>query len=440
MTSGKFIQRLLWRILLICAITGLFAYLIFKEEKIFVSTILIAANALLVIELLRFARIHYDDVEILFRSLESGDFSNRLKAGKNKPLMRKWINEIIDHMQSLQREKTEKQEIIQLIIDHIPTGIICFKNKNTCVIHNQFAAEILGHQILVNLKQIEVAQPEIAGILDGDNKTQQIFELQKGGQTQKVIIHRTDFTLNHAPYNLLTIENITQAMDRKEMESWQKLMRILHHELVNSITPIISLSESMLDEIVSPDHQASDMREAMEAIHNRSKNLLRFSNGLKSVSGIQLPVKERISVQQVLRHVLNLNPEWNQLRRLTWTENKSIWIDCDPAHLQHVLLNLLKNAFEATTESQDKSIDVTVDSEQSCATINITDSGCGMNDEEVARAFVPFYTTKTHGQGIGLSLAKHLVQLNMGTMLINSKRNEGTTITIRLPLSNGDNP
>lgn len=246
----------------------------------------------------------------------------------------------------------------------------------------------------------------------------------------------------------IAMENFrTRVIERNEIESWQKLIRVLNHEIMNSITPILSLSET-LSRLDASEENYADMQQGMQTIHRRSKGLVEFVENYRKLTRIPAPVLKPTSVRELLTHLQQLFPEPYIEIRLPESD---LVIMADKAQIEQVLLNLIKNAIEACTNVEEPSITVEVatgmppythsgshstsghglpeaaDSHR--CTIAVTDNGCGILPDSLSEVFVPFYTTKPGGSGIGLSLCRQIISRHGGAITASSSPS-GTCFTV----------
>jgi len=229
-------------------------------------------------------------------------------------------------------------------------------------------------------------------------------------------------------YNSVVIET--------ENEAWQKLVRVLTHEIMNSIAPIISLSETITERAEQNKMNEDDyqtMLQSIQSIHRRSKGLLDFVENYRKLTRIPAPVIRPVPVSEI----------FNQIE-LLFTENKSsihfslassnLHIHADRTLIEQVLINLIKNAVEACTDTPDGQVLVKAFRKENTVAITISDNGCGIVPEAIDKIFVPFYTTKPGGSGIGLSLCRQIINRHGGTISVASEEERGTTFSISFPM------
>jgi signal transduction histidine kinase len=239
----------------------------------------------------------------------------------------------------------------------------------------------------------------------------------------------TIFIAGGREHRLITLKDIHSALERNEMEAWQKLIRVLTHEIMNSITPIISLSETLSER--QADYEV--MQQAMQTIHRRSKGLLEFAENYRRLTRLPEPMRTDVSVSQLFADLQKLFPG-EQVHIALPQPDRTISVD--RAQIEQVLINLLKNAVEATATTPVPRIDVvasfhTTGDVRRC-TITVRDNGEGILPEVLDKIFVPFFTTKSGGSGIGLSLCKRIMTLHGGSISATSEPGVGSLFTLQL--------
>lgn len=220
----------------------------------------------------------------------------------------------------------------------------------------------------------------------------------------------------------------TRVLERNEMEAWQKLIRVLTHEIMNSITPIISLSETLSEREVS-EKNYSVMRQGMQAIHRRSKGLLEFVENYRKLTRLPTPVRRPVPVRELLQDMQKLFPEDYIHIELPETDRT---LQIDRAQIEQVLINLVKNAKEACSRKEAPRIEIKMLPALSWqCLITVSDNGDGILPEVQDKIFVPFFTTKPSGSGIGLSLCKQVMNRHGGNITVQSAVGTGSCFTLQ---------
>ena len=242
----------------------------------------------------------------------------------------------------------------------------------------------------------------------------------------------TTFATQGKKQRLISLKNIHSVLERNEMEAWQKLIRVLTHEIMNSITPIISLSETLSERGIPEslgEKEYSAMLQAMQTIHRRSKGLLGFVENYRRLTRIPIPVRTKVSVAELFMDLKKLFPEEYIHFEMPASD---LFLYADRAQIEQVLINLLKNARETCERKIDKEIQIKFFSKDN-PTLTISDNGEGILTDVLDKIFVPFFTTKTSGSGIGLSLCKQIMTLHDGSINVKSEIGKGSCFILTFP-------
>ncbi|MGI9526614.1 MAG: sensor histidine kinase [Weeksellaceae bacterium] len=225
-------------------------------------------------------------------------------------------------------------------------------------------------------------------------------------------------------YCIVTLESVQSIIEKKEKLAWNNLMRVISHELMNTLTPVNSLIDNLQyitnqEKITTSDHQ--EMKESLEVIQSKSKQLMSFVQDYRQVAELPKPIKNKISLHQTIENVLRLmQPEFNKKGITVLTSLEESDIDADEKMIERVLINLLTNALYAFKSQQNKQVDITLKSEQNRIKLKIADNGIGIDDKIKDKIFIPFFTTRKHGSGIGLTLAKSIIEAHKGYITFKS--------------------
>lgn len=272
-------------------------------------------------------------------------------------------------------------------------------------------------------------------VLKVSNGETQVVRIDKNGTIQEMAVSSTLFITQGKQRLLISLKNIHSVLERNEMEAWQKLIRVLTHEIMNSITPIISLSETLSERDIPgvlSEKEYAVMLQAMQTIHRRSKGLLGFVENYRRLTRIPEPVCVRFLVNELFADLQKLFPD--EIFHFELTDVR-LSLNVDRTQIEQVLINLLKNAQEACYNKVDAWIDIklTYIAARSCI-ITVSDNGEGILPDVVDKIFVPFFTTKTSGSGIGLSLCKQIMNLHGGMISVCSEKGKGSCFTLTFPV------
>ncbi len=358
------------------------------------------------------------------------------------------FNEVIKDFQEVRAEKEENFYYLQTVIQHIGIALIAFQKDGTVELINN-ATKKLFH--ISNLKNIET--------LKGFNKklVEQLFAIQHGEKALikvqekedllQLIIYATEFTIHNRRITLVSIKNIQQELEEKEMESWQKLIRVLTHEIMNSITPISSLSSTVnliIDELsTNLDKQCvsdedietlSEVSTAIKTIHKRTDGLLHFVNTYRNLTKIPKPIFSIFNISFLFHNIKQLFEEEIKVKKINCEINiepENLELSADEHLIEQVLINLIKNAIHALENTKEAQIQLIAKlNSRGKITIQVIDNGPGILPDVLERIFIPFFTTKPQGSGIGLSLSRQILRLHGATINAYSEPDVKTKFTL----------
>jgi len=350
-------------------------------------------------------------------------------------------------LDAFRKERAEKEEhlnYLNTVVQHVTTGLISFDQEGNVSILNSAAKKFLGVPQLKNINEI---------IAVDVNLYKRLKQLEPGEKTLvrvssdlNLSIHSTELKMRGHTIKLVSIQNIHSELVSKEVEAWQNLTKVLRHEIMNSITPIASLTGT-LNDILSEDlkqinndsfeidnETLQDLEEGLQTIENRSKGLIKFVDAYRDYTSIPKPKFGLIKIEELFDHIC-------QLLKREFTEigihfksnimHENLEITADRELIEMVLINLLKNAKEALSGREEAKIEMTarLDGQQRVL-LEVKDNGPGIIQEAQDKIFIPFYTTKKAGSGIGLALSRQIMQLHQGFLSVKSEPNIYTIFTL----------
>ncbi len=373
----------------------------------------------------------------------SSSFTSDSQMGNSFREVNKAFNEVMNVFKQTRAEKEEQMLFLQVIIQHINTGIISFNSVGKIGVINNAAKHLLQIPQFRNITDL--------GKLSTDLLTD-VMEMKPGQRiSQKVnpglhlIIQSTSLKMGGQSWTLLSLQNINAELQSNELQAWQNLTKVLRHEIMNSITPISSLVDSLrtiLEEdsyvqqegflIMREGYQ--DIQEGLETIANRSRGLVGFVNAYRDYTNIPEPKKTMVPVQQLFENVLILMKEDLKNAQVK-IKTEIVPIDhsilCDVDQITMILINLVKNASESLQHSNDRTIWLSAIGQGDLGTtVQVEDHGPGIIPEALERIFVPFYTTKKTGSGIGLAISRQIMNLHRGSLQVSSIPHERTVFTL----------
>ena len=353
-----------------------------------------------------------------------------------------------DVSREFQQAKLEKEEhfrFLQTIIDHVGIALIAFNPDGRVELMNNAAKKLLKIPRLGNINEIEPISPVLADKLShispGDKD---LVRLQQADDLLQLSIYATGFILRQQQLILVAMQNIQSELEEKEMISWQNLIRVLTHEIMNSITPIASLA-STANGLLKNDPECqvpeelneviTDVGHAVKTIEKRSKGLITFIDNYRKLTRIPKPDFKIVQVKELFERVESLMKEQIEktaIKCKSEIDPQSLTITADPALIEQVLINLCKNSVEALSGVLRPKIKLKARTDGlGNPIIKVIDNGKGITEEVAERIFIPFFTTKPEGSGIGLSLSRQIIRLHKGTISIASTPGERTVFKLR---------
>lgn len=391
---------------------------------------------------------------------ETRDFLERIKTGERiykyqlsekeglKGMHFELFNDIIDKIEETKKANEEEYQYLKNIVQHIGIGILTLNESGDVQICNRAAKTLLQCDEINNREDITAISPELADIIQ-ELKTggRGLIKLEGGEESPYVSVFVIELMRKNKTFKLVSLQNIKSELDEKEMEAWQNLVRVLTHEIRNSVTPIASLSttaeesmEGIMDWVNSQESVAvasdlDDVQLSLKTIGKRSKGLIRFVNDFRSLTHTPQPKLQEVSPLTIFEQInLLLKKEISKNNvSLKIEHEEGMLVNVDPELLSQVLINLVKNAIEAVDENKNEKIIVLKSyfNEKSRPCIAVQDNGKGIEKDALNSIFIPFFTTKKTGSGIGLSLSREILRKHGGTISVKSELTIGTEFVLK---------
>ena len=392
---------------------------------------LIATIPIIIFCLFRLFRIYNELVERLmfvFNAVQNDDYSFRFTENPNitrHALVNQSLNRIKEVMDNAKMQIREREKYFELIMECAGIGIVTVMENGTVAQTNTKALRIVGMERLNHIDQLRILSEELCEAMHRIEPGAQLtarFATEIGDQN--LVLSCSAMEFEGKQLRVISIGNIHEELDRKEVESWEKLTRILTHEIMNSLAPVTSISHTLL----SSSGDAETMRQGLETIHATSDRLLRFVDSFRAVTRIPAPQKAPFYLSELVAESLSLIPH-EGIEVEVSIEPEDTMLYADRALMSQVFVNLLKNATEALlAQDCDRKITIrsTIDSEERIQ-IEITNNGSAIPAEVAENIFTPFFTTKTDGSGIGLAVSRQIIRLHGGSLRL--KHNEEGRVT-----------
>ena len=394
------------------------------DVKLVIIVLLLVVSVAGYIRLYRHYRRNIKKVIFLFDAIDNVDFSFNFPmqgVSKNDRILHQSLNRIKAFLQHTREEQMEREKYYEKILNMVDAGIMVVDSHDNILQHNQAALRLLDTDVLTHLNQVR--------------------EKLKDEHLSK---HETATMIKDKPVRIIAISDVSHELSNQEIDSWIKLIRVLTHEIMNTITPVTSLSETLLKELEEDMHwegrfatcpnspKEKDLRIGLETIHKTGTELLSFVNNYRRFTHVPQPQPSLFYVEPFLNRMAMLCNHEVSIK----VSPKDLIVYADESLIAHVVTNLLKNAVEAIKEkestevSEDKHAFIRIKAyanEQEAIVIDVTNNAGIIPDDIAAHIFIPFFTTKKEGSGIGLSLSRQIMRVSGGTLSLHQNKEENTT-------------
>ncbi len=449
MVFNRFRIAIAWRVILLALTLFLFFLMLGFPRYSFSAIILGFIFILEVILLVRYVERTNRKLTRFFESIRYADFSSSFSdpgLGKSFEDLSREFNEVIETFRKYRTEKEEHFNYLQTVIQHVSIGIIVFNRDGKVEVFNQGISKLLkirNIRFISDLKKIKDDLPSTLMGMKAGRST--LFKVFCCDELLQLSITATEFRMHGEDYTLVSMQNISSELDEKEIESWQKMIRVLTHEIMNSITPITSLASTVHDMTIRredgkiklnnlDEEDVESLDSAITTIQSRSRGLLNFVEVYRDLTRIPKPNFRYFRIQELFdRCHLLLKPKMDELGIICTSKifPPDLMITADPDLIDQVVINLMLNAIDAVKEVENPRISILATiSSNNRVVIDISDNGTGIKPDIIDKIFMPFFTSKKNGNGIGLSLSRQIMHLHKGSILVRSKPEEGTVFTL----------
>jgi two-component system, NtrC family, nitrogen regulation sensor histidine kinase NtrY len=395
--------------------------------------------------LIKFIDVAHERLHRFFHAVSHADFTQVFNLGNEDSNLRELnisLNEVMRKFKSIRQEGEEREFFMQTILQHIGTGLMVVDENEEIKMINPAARRMLNLNHPKVLNDITGSSaPFVKKIRERQTEPEFLLRLVHDKEVVQLALTISYCRIREKQIRIVSIQDIGRELDKKEIESWQLLTRVLAHEIMNSMTPIISLASSAADSIkdsiekVSPDYDLIEVQTAIEAIGRRSEGLLGFVDTYRNLTRIPLPNYSQIQVARWLPVVTDLLKERIQKQKILFEytiEPGGIELIADPNLIEQVIINLLINAIDAVDGIKEPFVRIRVyEDDRNRICIDIFNNGKEINPEIIEEIFVPFFTTKKGGSGIGLSLCRQIMHMHEASISVNSSASKGTTFTLK---------
>lgn len=420
-----------------------------KERNILLMLGLLGAIAFQVMQLVKLVETPLQTSQgSLLDQIRFDEVTNSFKTNsqdENVLRVQREMNEAFNRVKQARKEKDSEYQFFKNIVQHVGIGILTFKKDGNIQIINNAAKRLLRVDRVEHINELrEASDALVDAFLKLKTGGRELVRLKAGDETVQLSVFAIELTLRGEEVKLISMNNIQSELEEKEMEAWQNLVRVLTHEIMNSVTPISSLAgivEEELgkklnsDEVVLKKDEAEDMHLSVQTISKRSEGLIKFVKEFRSLTHIPKPKLMQVAVKPLLEELALLHRKEladNGIGIAVSTDPETMVVMADKMLIEQVLINLIKNAIQAFGEKTDRQIVMTAyQNETGNVLISVKDNGTGIEPEALEKIFIPFFSTKKTGSGIGLSLSRQIMRQHEGNISVKSVLGEGTEFILR---------
>ena len=391
--------------------------------------------------LVRFVDRTNRDVARFFQAVRHADFSQTFVTGglgSSFDELKRSFNEVLDSFRATRAEKEEQALYLQMVVQHIGVGLVAFDRQGEVSLINNAAKRLLRVNRLGNVSDLESRGAGLVQtLMTLGPRRKALLRLEEDGEVRQLACFAALFRTGQEEHRLVSLHDIQSELEEQEMEAWQRLIRVLTHEIMNSITPIASLSataEGLLQQETLAGEDVNDVRTAVHTIHRRSQGLLHFVDAYRDLTRVPAPEFQINPVSDLFERVTQLMGHQFQeagVELVHAVDPPSLEVTADPGQVEQVLINLLRNACEAAGGRAGARVELKASMDRGRVVIEVADNGPGIVEEAMDRIFIPFFTTRQDGSGIGLSLCRQTMRLHRGTISAKSEPEVRTVFSLR---------
>jgi signal transduction histidine kinase len=445
MNYNTYILKLFLRVFIFIGLILGCAYFIYKEETVYI-VLVVMAILVSFINLYQFVKRRFAAIDDFFEAVKYRDFSRWFpedRGPKDIRFLYTGFNEVNRTIKEINLQNEAQFVYLQKILEMVDIGIIAYNLDSGDVLwmNNSFK-EVIDFPSFKNIRFVERRKPDMYNaIFETYNREPNSITLALQNEQIKVLISDTIFQVNEDAFKLVVLQNIDSTLNKNESEAWKKLLSVMTHEIMNSIAPISSLADTLQRNIQynleNPEEnllELEDLNSGIKTIKSRSQGLLKFAKTYRSLSKVTHLNLEKTKVLELFKNIELLMAPPIRAKNVEIefsVSSKRLELEIDVHLIEQVLINLILNARDACQNAENPLIRVKATQTQNRQIVlKVYDNGVGIPKEIMENIFVPFFTSKATGSGIGLSLCKQIMLLHKGKILVNSKEGEGTVFSL----------
>ncbi len=450
MVFKRFSINVFLRTAYLCLTIFILFYLLTETNLIATTFIVVILIIVQIFSLIQFIQKTNKEIAKFFSSIKYSDFSQSFRSnikGSSFEELSNAFSEVIEEFRKTRTEKEEHFHYLQTIVQHVGIGLMTFKLDGEVELINTAAKRLLKIHGLKNISELSaISKPLVDSLRCIKTGDKILIKIAYSSELLQLSISAAEFKLKENHYTLVSISNIQNELEEREMEAWQNLIRVLTHEIMNSVTPVISLSSTaglLLDNIddkvknsepLSAD-SLDDVKTALNTIQKRSKGLLHFVDDYRNLTRVPSPNFEVIKISSLFERLQKLFDDQLKEKQISFSfsvEPSDLEVVADQDLIEQVIINLILNSISALSNTASPAINLIskIDSRGGII-MQVIDNGHGIPEELYEKIFIPFFTTRKEGSGIGLSLSRQIMRIHKGGITVKSIPGTETIFSLR---------
>lgn len=418
-------------LLLLFSSSGL-AWSLLVTDYVAVPVFLATMIVLQVVGLIRYVEAHVDTLEEFFAAVNYEDFTRRFVADDVDADLKREFNRILERFAAARAQRDVQASYLETVVRHVPVPFFAARADGSLALVNNPARRLTGIATLRHLDDLAKLDPTLPVLMRAiEPGQQQLVQTRLREVPVELRVSVSQIRMDGEIERLYSVENLSGELTARESSAWRNLLRVLTHEIMNTLTPVTSLAQTCSDMLRQQDGDAdAQMREAIDTIARRSSGLMSFVSHYRELMHIPQPQAEDLDVHEVISAVVTLmRDELSRIEVSVDVTPTSLRVHADRNLLDQVLLNLMRNAAEALARTATPRIVIGARLDHGRVLLQVIDNGPGVPEHELDQIFVPFYTTKREGSGIGLSLSRQIMTAHGGDIAVRSGE-DGTTVSL----------